>query len=573
MDERDSVPPVGSLPEDVPPPNTATTTTTDSTTPLIATTSPTITTTAVNDAEHFDTARSSKEILLSIAIPPPPVGSPTKVALLNLDPPTPLGSIAKVPAPLVSPEQSQSLQKARLLRNPSHETDLLMQVAHLPFYWPPSASASAMVNTAASSPTRVVANSVTSRLTREELEDIVGKFHLKEAARVFNENFHRGLRYLSEHSLIDVEDPVAVSSFLRTQRELSKYAIGEFLGHYQPFNIAVLQAYCNSFNFVGMGIDAALRFFLAGYLIPGEAQQIDRIMDCFSSAYHRQNPGVFSCSDTAFVLSFSLIMLNTDAHNPTIKHRMTLRQFVLNNRGVDRGMDLPFQQLATFYNNIQKNEIIMEGGNTQNKAKLQFLHPEMEGWLYKQGASGVQKRWFVLLEDRLCYFVSPQDAKEGKVRCVIELDRVHASSSNKKNDCAFTLEAFDDTDTSEFHNFMRQSDAIMLPSQPRNKYAYSADSSIPLRVDPSLSSPDVTATADTTTTHPATPPSLAKAKSLIPTKKVNKRGDSVAGNKQQLFLWAATTQERDKWMGLLLKKLALRPFYELLEKRWVFYSP
>lgn len=74
------------------------------------------------------------------------------------------------------------------------------------------------------------------------------------------------------------------------------------------------------------------------FRLPGEAQKIDRIMECFAQRYHENNPGMFPDSDTAYLLAFSLIMLNTDAHNPAIKHKMTKKAFVANNTGI-RGKD------------------------------------------------------------------------------------------------------------------------------------------------------------------------------------------------------------------------------------------
>lgn len=52
-----------------------------------------------------------------------------------------------------------------------------------------------------------------------------------------------------------------------------------------------------------------------------------------TSRYHQNNAGVFPDADTAFILAFSLIMLNTDLHNPNIKNKMTKEQFLRNNRG------------------------------------------------------------------------------------------------------------------------------------------------------------------------------------------------------------------------------------------------
>lgn len=44
-----------------------------------------------------------------------------------------------------------------------------------------------------------------------------------------------------------------------------------------------------------------------------------RIMEKFSERYHEENPKVFSCAETAYVLSFSLMMLNTDMYNRNLK--------------------------------------------------------------------------------------------------------------------------------------------------------------------------------------------------------------------------------------------------------------
>ena len=59
--------------------------------------------------------------------------------------------------------------------------------------------------------------------------------------------------------------------------------LGEFLGDQKDFNIAVLEAYAQSFDYSGMTIDGALRMFLEGFLLPGEAQKISRILEYFAA--------------------------------------------------------------------------------------------------------------------------------------------------------------------------------------------------------------------------------------------------------------------------------------------------
>ena len=66
---------------------------------------------------------------------------------------------------------------------------------------------------------------------------------------------------------------------------------------------------------------------------------------------------MYKSADTAYVLSFSVIMLNTDAHNPQVKNKMTKEGFIRNNRGIDDGQDLPSEVLEELYDRIVNNEI------------------------------------------------------------------------------------------------------------------------------------------------------------------------------------------------------------------------
>lgn len=53
-------------------------------------------------------------------------------------------------------------------------------------------------------------------------------------------------------------------------------------------------------------------------------------------------------------------MLNTDAHSPQIKHRMTVQDFIKNNKGINDGEALPEEYVTAIYDEIQKNEIKMK---------------------------------------------------------------------------------------------------------------------------------------------------------------------------------------------------------------------
>lgn len=83
-------------------------------------------------------------------------------------------------------------------------------------------------------------------------------------------------------------------------------------------------------NFADRDLVTALRYFLEGFRLPGEAQKIDRLMEKFASRYCECNPnnGLFTSADTAYILGFSIIMLTTDLHSPQVKNKMTKEQYI-----------------------------------------------------------------------------------------------------------------------------------------------------------------------------------------------------------------------------------------------------
>lgn len=61
--------------------------------------------------------------------------------------------------------------------------------------------------------------------------------------------------------------------------------IGDYLGQHEEFPLAVMHAYVDSIKFSGMKFDSAIREFLKGFRLPGEAQKIDRIMEKFAERF------------------------------------------------------------------------------------------------------------------------------------------------------------------------------------------------------------------------------------------------------------------------------------------------
>ncbi|EPQ27561.1 uncharacterized protein PFL1_04699 [Pseudozyma flocculosa PF-1] len=210
--------------------------------------------------------------------------------------------------------------------------------------------------------------SETSRTQTPEATDDPGRFEsakqrkttLIEAIKKFNFKPKRGIEDLIKHGFIRSREPREIARFLLFADGLNKAQIGEYLGEGEPENIAIMHAFVDMMNFTDMGFTDALRRFLQAFRLPGESQKIDRYMLKFAERYVAGNPGAFANADTAYVFAYSVIMLNTDAHNPQVKHRMTLQDFIKNNLGIDDGKDLPEDYLRAVYDEIQTHEIKMK---------------------------------------------------------------------------------------------------------------------------------------------------------------------------------------------------------------------
>lgn len=106
-------------------------------------------------------------------------------------------------------------------------------------------------------------------------------------------------------------------------------------------------------------------------------------------------------------------MLNTDAHNPSVKRKMSFDDFRRAYRLMDAGAEITDAMLRQLYSNIQGNRI---SGDVEASV-VTFFNARHEGELGKR-SSGAVKHWamryFVLSDHCLYYF----NSREVCVACV-----------------------------------------------------------------------------------------------------------------------------------------------------------
>lgn len=203
----------------------------------------------------------------------------------------------------------------------------------------------------------------------------------------FNVKPKEGVKQLAEKGFIkdaSNTDLVALFFFERSGR-LNKKTLGEYIA--RPENVEILKAFINRFDFSGLRPDEALRMLLKAFRLPGEAQQIDRVVECFADRYvscleaeceqknekygrdeneaekdstvNDEEAPVHPTRDAVFILSFSIILLNTDLHSSKIKKQMDFDAYKNNLRGFYYGGNFPSWYVAKIYNSIKDREIIM----------------------------------------------------------------------------------------------------------------------------------------------------------------------------------------------------------------------
>ncbi|PFH56458.1 hypothetical protein XA68_16480 [Ophiocordyceps unilateralis] len=185
------------------------------------------------------------------------------------------------------------------------------------------------------------------------------KTALTNALGQFNFKPKRGIKLLLRDGFIPSDSPQDIARFLLNEDKLDKSQIGEFLGEGDQQNIDIMHAFVDSMDFTRKRFVDALRQFLQSFRLPGEAQKIDRFMLKFAERYVMGNPNAFANADTAYVLAYSVIMLNTDQHSSKIAKRMSKEEFIKNNRGINDNSDLPDDYLISIFDEIVSNEIVL----------------------------------------------------------------------------------------------------------------------------------------------------------------------------------------------------------------------
>lgn len=240
---------------------------------------------------------------------------------------------------------------------------------------------------------------------------------LRRGFELFNRKPSRGIDFLVKLGHITSE-PASIAQLLRAEKSLERSSVGDYLGGHQANNVAVMHAYVDLFHFKGLTLDAAIRSFLLEFRLPGEARQIDRIMEKFAARYYEQNMDCphFANATSAYVMAFAVIMLATDLHSAAIpkERKMTKESFRKMLRGQNENVDFPPELLDATYDRIAAEPLQVNqdekashrnsGSFLTAKTRLQLFHQETREMVKKSRAELREN----LVAEEMAYFVAPE---------------------------------------------------------------------------------------------------------------------------------------------------------------------
>jgi hypothetical protein len=197
--------------------------------------------------------------------------------------------------------------------------------------------------------------------------------------------------------------------------KLDQEMVGDLLsGSKEELGGQALPLVMGSIAFEALPLDSALRLMIASIKLPGEAQKIDRIIEAFAARYVACNPGLVAHPDDAYVLAFSLTLLNTDAHNANIRkdRKMTQEGYVRNLRGVCKDGSSPDEgMLCGFYQRVTRCEWAVE--------EREHMRHVKEGWVTDAprrqsvgSRGGKAQRKYAIMSTRALYFYTNEGEAE-----------------------------------------------------------------------------------------------------------------------------------------------------------------
>ncbi|ELP93156.1 guanyl-nucleotide exchange factor, putative [Entamoeba invadens IP1] len=190
-----------------------------------------------------------------------------------------------------------------------------------------------------------------------------------KAIQLFNERPNDGIAFMVSHKLCE-EDPKSVALYLSNNEALDKTSLGKYLTGNKEFQKNVFKEFVGAITFTGLSVDEALRKMFRIFVMPGEGQIVDRVIETFSLQYYKSNKekmDELKMNETQiYFLSTTIIFLSTETHNANVKTK-TMDTYEKFKEMVEQfKFTLPDDYLHPLYDCVIQNAFLFPEEKKQN---------------------------------------------------------------------------------------------------------------------------------------------------------------------------------------------------------------
>ena len=229
---------------------------------------------------------------------------------------------------------------------------------------------------------------------------IIKEGNLKELINHFSKEYN--LVPLKKNDKFDTLNPEnqkkyeelskSVAILIRYSNYVNIENLFEIMAENNPFSHLILKEYSKTYNFGGYDIIKAMNLFMSTFKLMGESYNIYNFICAFGAKFYEDNKEIyeknklnkknksacFKSEEEVTSFAYSIMILNTDLHNPNVLNKMTVEEFIKNNKSSGLFTDVPEEYFKKIYQEIYDNELKKAYPRNNNYSKDIEIYSNLE---------------------------------------------------------------------------------------------------------------------------------------------------------------------------------------------------
>ena len=185
-----------------------------------------------------------------------------------------------------------------------------------------------------------------------------------------------------------------VAVLIRYSNYVNTENLYEIMAENNPFSALILKEYSRTYNFKGYNIIKAMNLFMSTFRLMGESYNIYNFICAFGTKYYEDNKDIyeknklnknkntnlvcFKSDEEVTSFAYSIMILNTDLHNPNVQNKMTVEEFIKNNKSSGLFSDVPEDYFKQIYQDIHDNELKKANPRSNNYSKEEEVYSNLK---------------------------------------------------------------------------------------------------------------------------------------------------------------------------------------------------